>query len=151
MEPKPYDELTDLELLELCVWRESRNQAPEGMFAVACSIRNRVEHPTWWGHDWATVILKPWQYSSFNKNDPNEEKWPQDGSPEFLEVCHQCEAVMNGEPDSTDGATNYYDTSITFPKAWGSESQWDNTLNIGAFRFWKEKVKPADLSLQGDT
>ena len=147
MEPKSYESMDDLGLLELCVWREARNQSPEAMFAVACSIRNRVQGPSWWGHDWQTVILKPWQYSSFNKDDPNEVKWPDDFDPAFQRVCEQCELVMNGEPDSTDGATNYYDTSISFPKGWGSENLWINTLNVGAFRFWKQK--PAS-SAQGE-
>ena len=30
----------------------------------------------WWGDDWESVVLHPWQYSSFNANDPNAVKLP---------------------------------------------------------------------------
>jgi len=143
MQPVPYDELSDLVLLELCVWREAQNQPEEGMHAVACSIRNRVLHPSWWGHDWKSVILKPWQYSSFNKNDPNEKKWPEDDDVAFPKVTMACIPVfLNHDMDSTGGATHYYDTSIDFPKAWGNELEWENTLNVGQLRFWKLRPAP---------
>lgn len=150
MESRPYQELSDSELLALCCWREARGETLDAKIAQCWSVKNRVLKPSWWGHDWKTVILKPWQYSSFNANDPNSEKWPEDGS-EAEEQCIQiAESVINGSiEDPTNGATNYYDTSIEFPKAWGSESEWENTLDIGHFRFWKLKP-PADLSAQGD-
>ena len=139
MIPQSYDDLTDLALLELCVWREAQNQGPEGMRAVAQSIRNRVLHPGWWGHDWHSVILKPWQYSSFNKNDPNEKKWPADDDAAFADCANVCNLIFQGEDtDMVYGATHYYDTSIEFPKAWGPETEWENTLNVGRLRFWKQ-------------
>lgn len=144
MNPQPYDNLSDLTLLELCVWREAQNQGSEGMRAVAWSIKNRVDKPCWWGKDWASVILKPWQYSSFNLSDPNYRKWPSDTDAAFATACDVCTKVYVGSDtqDPTDGATHYYDTSIGFPKAWGSESEWINTLNIHRLRFWK--MRPAN-------
>ena len=130
--------MSDVALLALVIWREARGESPDGQLAVGCSIRNRVNQPGWWGHDYHSVILKPWQYSSFNRNDPNSEKWPVDGSQSETSCLSAASAVIVGNtPDLTDGATHYYDSSIGFPKAWGKEEDWQNTLNIGHLHFWK--------------
>ena len=157
MQEKPYAELSDAEILTLCCWREARGEPLDVKIAQCWSVKNRVLHPGWWGHDWHSVILKPWQYSSFNRNDPNEKKWPPDDpNDQEYESGQQAQqaaeaAMAETTPDPTDGATNYYDTSIEFPKAWGSEAEWENTLTLGRLRFWKMRpVHPADLSLQGD-
>lgn len=150
MEAQPYSELSDAQLLALCVWREARGEPPEAKLAVACSIRNRVNNPSWWGKDWESVILKPWQYSSFNKNDPNEKKWPSESDSSFTDCTLAANQVFFDDvPDTTNGATHYYDTSISFPKAWGSEAEWENTLNVGRLKFWKMRP-PDDLSAEGD-
>jgi hypothetical protein len=39
--------------------------------AAGCVIRNRVQHPSWYGRNWFEVITKPYQFSSFNPGDPN--------------------------------------------------------------------------------
>jgi hypothetical protein len=70
----------NLSLLALCGWREARNQGRLGMTAVCWSVRNRVSHPAihWWGQSWPGVILHPYQYSSFNHDDPNALLLPSD-------------------------------------------------------------------------
>lgn len=60
----------------LCTYREARGETANTQFAQACSVVNRVLNPKWWGSDILTVVLKPWQYSSFNMNDPNNVVWP---------------------------------------------------------------------------
>lgn len=150
MEPRPYNELSDSELLALCCWREARGESLDAKIAQCWSVKNRVSNPSWWGHNWHTVILKPWQYSSFNSNDPNNVEWPVDGSESWSQCQQAAEAVMlESVSDPTNGATNYYDISITFPKAWGNEGEWENTLNVGRLKFWKMRP-PADLSAPGD-
>jgi len=130
-----------LTLLELVVWREAQNQGHEGMRAVAWSIKNRVAKPCWWGKDWQSVILKPWQYSSFNLSDPNYRKWPTDTDVAFATVCEVCAKIYVGSDaqDPTDGATHYYAKNIPLPPGWGNESQWINTLNIGLHKFYKQR------------
>jgi hypothetical protein len=141
MEPTPFDQLSDLVLLELCVWREARGESFDGKRAVAWAIKNRVDSPRWWGHDWHTVILKPWQFSSFNLGDPNHTRWPLDTDQSFIECTEACQPVYIGADtdDLTNGATHYYDTSIEWPKGWGRPEEWDNTLNIGRLKFFKMK------------
>lgn len=140
MDPKPYNELSDAQLLALCCWREARGESMDGKLAQCWSVKNRILHPAWWGHDWSTVILKPWQYSSFNANDPNAEKWPSEADPSWGQCQEAAETVILDKiSDPTNGATHYYDISITFPKAWGNENEWENTLNVGRLKFWKMK------------
>jgi N-acetylmuramoyl-L-alanine amidase len=139
MNPQSYNDLTDAELYALCVWRESSNQQPLAQTGVAWTIRNRVEHPGWWGDSYRTVILKPWQFSSFNVSDPNNTRWPEDGDESWPQVQAICTGVLDGTiPDPTNGATSYYDNSISFPKAWGNPMDWSNCANLGSFKFWKQ-------------
>ena len=139
MEAQNYSDMSDLVLLELAIWREARGEVYDAKRGVAWAIKNRVDHPSWMGRDWHTVILKPWQFSSFNVSDVNNTKWPEDSDPSFAECCAVAQGVYLGQDstDLTDGATHYYDISIDFPKAWGSEDEWVNTLNIGRLKFWK--------------
>jgi N-acetylmuramoyl-L-alanine amidase len=104
-------------LLALCAWREARDQGFNGMLAVCWSVRNRVAKPgkTWWGDDWEEVILKPWQYSSFNPNDPNATKLPGDpaNDPSWANALACAErAYLGMGVDPTLGATHYYNPKV---------------------------------------
>jgi N-acetylmuramoyl-L-alanine amidase len=146
---QPYDQLTDEQLVALCIWREARGELMTGKLAVGCVIRNRVAKPGWWGHDWRSVILKPFQFSSFNANDPNADKWPEDDDPSWLASWQAAQDVMGNYPDVTNGSTLYYSPPLTqVPRAWGAVVA---TANIGHLSLFKPAfVEPADLSMQGD-
>ena len=62
-------------MLVLLVGREARGEQYDGMLGVAYSVRNRVENPKYWGHDWISVMTHPLAYSSMvppnADNDPN--------------------------------------------------------------------------------
>jgi hypothetical protein len=139
MDPIDYKDLSDLSLLELCVWREARGEGFDGKRGVAHVIRNRVYSGTrWWGSDWHSVILHPYQFSSFNHSDPNSNRWPADDDPAFAECCAASIPIYNGvDEDLTLGATFYYDQSITWPPAWGDMRNYENTFNVGRLMFWK--------------
>ena len=72
-----FEQLTEINLLALCIWAEARNQGLEGMQAVGSVILNRASRPGWWGRDIKSVILAPKQFSCFNSDDP---KTPRDES-----------------------------------------------------------------------
>jgi N-acetylmuramoyl-L-alanine amidase len=155
--PQPYELLSGLQLLELCVWREARGEPVDGKIAVAHVIRNRVLEPSWWnGHkaqDYHAVILHPYQFSSFNESDPNSQKWPADYDPSFEECCLAAEPVFDGvNEDLTNGAQFYHDTSIGWPTAWGQETDYENTFNVGRLKFYKLRPlrPPQDLTIQED-
>jgi N-acetylmuramoyl-L-alanine amidase len=151
MNPQPYTQLSDLALMELCCWREAQDQPFDAKRAVCHVIRNRTLVAAWWNNHIAgsiqRVVLKPYQFSSFNPGDPNENKWPADEDPAFAECCAAALPIqLSHDTDNTDGATAYYDTSIEFPNAWGPESGWENTLNVGRLRFWRKRATPATTS-----
>jgi N-acetylmuramoyl-L-alanine amidase len=151
MDAKPYNELSITELLALCIWREARGEGYMGKRGVAHVIWNRSQQPGWWGHTIEQVILKPYQFSSFNANDPNSSKWPEDENEMSWCECKQvAEAVLSREADEqndlTGGAVYYFSPPLTEPpKAWGNV---EITLKLGNLTFCKPA--PADLSSQGD-
>jgi len=131
----------DVALLGLCAWREARNQGRDGMVAVCWSVRNRVFHPSihWWGKSWPGVILHPYQYSSFNHDDPNALLLPadpkQDSSwADALQAAHDVYTPV--APDPTSGATHYYVDGSPVP-AWVHEPSTIFTVQIGKHRFYK--------------
>lgn len=131
----PYTSLTDAALMALCIWREARGESELGRRGVAWVIYNRVVHNSYFGDSIQTVILKPWQFSSFNENDPNERLWPADNDQAYLEIQNIATSVLNGtDDDPTDGATSYFDVSIPAP-AWAATMKL--TLETGRLRFFK--------------
>lgn len=64
----------DLDTVALTVWGEARGESMVGQSAVAWVIRNRQANPGWWSrphHTLADVCLASYQFSCWNRNDPN--------------------------------------------------------------------------------
>ena len=138
MESQPYSDLSDLSLMALCCYREARGEPFDGKRGVCHVIANRAAKPGWWGRDVPSVILKPWQFSSFNTTDPNSLIWPLDNDPAWTQCLAAAAGILVGQdPDLTSGATYYHDISIPFPKAWGAESGYVNTLIVGRLKFYR--------------
>ena len=62
-------------ILALAVWREARGETPVGKLLVAQTIENRVQDRRW-PATYEDVITQPWQFSAFNKGDPNATLFP---------------------------------------------------------------------------
>lgn len=105
-------------LLALVVWREARGAGHDAMVAVACSIRNRVERPKWWGTSYDQVITKKWQYSSIAATgDPQLIIYPQPADNIFDECLNIADQVYDRTlSNPMPGADSYYDDSIPAPK-----------------------------------
>jgi len=59
----------ELTLLTMCIWGEARGCSSETQRAVGFVIRNRVEcRPPRFGATWREVLLKPYQFSTFNRD-----------------------------------------------------------------------------------
>lgn len=114
----PFDEQDECVLLAICIWGEARNQSMQGKLGVACVVRNRALHGGY-GFGYRGVILKPWQFSSFNLDDPNRGKLLNPTGHEPAEVWESCYTaaylVRNGSPDVTDGAVFYFSPPLTKP------------------------------------
>lgn len=135
--PKDLRAFWEISLLALLVYREAANQPDEAKVAVACSVRNRVLTPCWWGHDWISVALAGKQYSSFNRDDPNSTKFPPSADNVFPRCLAIAAAVHDGEqPDTVDGADSYFDNSLDRnPPSWASSKTF--VKDAGAFHFYK--------------
>lgn len=125
------------------LWGEARGEGVAGMEAVASAILNRVKiaqaqhnKKFWWGNTISTVCRKEWQFSCWNKNDPNcallQTVGPSDTHfAQALEIAGRaCEGKL---PDSTNGATHYHHKSIN-PYWTASETP---TAKIGHHIFYR--------------
>ena len=127
-------EASDLVFLALTVWREARGASYMCKLAVAYSILDRVEKPSWWGSDIMTVVFKKWQYSSLtNPKDPQLTTWPPNDK--VWEDCLNAvnDAINKTIPNPIPHADSYYDTSIPRPKWAVSEAY---VGSIGRLNFY---------------
>ncbi len=127
-------------LLALLLWREARGEDVTTKRCVAWSVRNRVEHPSWWGVDWASVIAKKFQYSSMTApGDPNLTRWPLPADTSWIACMHIASQVYRSAiPDPSRGATHYYDKSLDrTPPAWAAGGGMIHVLDSGNFHFFK--------------
>ncbi len=130
---------SDLMLLARMVFGEARNQPLEAMVGVAYTAVNRMRIGGWYGESLGGVLLKPRQYSCFNKNDPNKEKLKGPLKYEKPEIFAKCLAVAyavlhNLVKDPTNGATHYF--SGNRPPKWARKME--RCGKIGDFKFYKE-------------
>jgi N-acetylmuramoyl-L-alanine amidase len=132
----------NLGLLALVVWREARGEDLPTKQAVAWSIRNRVQSPGWWGHSWWSVILQPYQYSSFNRTDPNATKWPMEGEQAWEDSLVAASQVYEELiPDPISGAESYFDKSLdTDPPKWSTDGSFVHVTNVGNLRFFRRSA-----------
>lgn len=96
--------------LALCTWREARGESTLGKLLVAQTVENRVRDPRW-PETYIGVITQPWQFSSFNKGDPNALEFP----PELDRAWPDCVAVAAAVLDTPapfTAANHYHATSV---------------------------------------
>lgn len=114
-----YNELA-VDVLSRTIWGEARGEGAMGMEAVANVVVNRVKVAQdrggyWWGNDIISVCQKPYQFSCWNRSDPNYRM--------LLDVTEKnihfatClriarRAVAGVLADVTGGATHYHEKSI---------------------------------------
>lgn len=131
----------DRDVLARTLWGEARGEGAIGQIAVAWTIRNRVNdnrENSWWGEGYAGVCLKPWQFSCWNKNDPN---FPYLSGAKAIPTLQLSQAraiasqVISGAvADPTGGATHYYSTTMATKPAWVKGAK--QTLALGRHIFY---------------
>jgi len=111
----------DYALTALCLWREARGEGNTGMLAVACVIRNRVQKNN---STYFAQVVKPWAFSSITAHgDPQLTVFPKESDPSWIQAQLIATNVLDGGVnDITNGATLYYDDSISFPKSWNRDA-----------------------------
>ena len=131
----------EVRLLAATAWAEARSEGEDGMRAVAHVIVNRVGGR--FGDDVESVIRAPWQFSAWNRSDPNR---PLAQNPERyatgginLETWQTAQRVarevLSGQSlDPTDGALFYHTRAIS---PWWAR-YGEGRREIGAHVFYRD-------------
>ena len=88
----------DIDILARTIYGEARGEKTAGKKAVACVIMNRYKAKKWFsGKTIAETCQKPWQFSCWNKNDPNRQKIMNATAVELGECLTIAEDFVNGK------------------------------------------------------
>lgn len=125
----------DLEIFAKTIFGEARGEPEQGQIAVACCILNRHKVKKWFsGRTIAETCLRPWQFSCWNKNDPNAQKLAKLTYPSYSRYFPVIEKAK--AKDITNGATHYYNPSVCKEPAWAKGKT--PCARIGQHLFFKE-------------
>lgn len=110
----------EIDVLARTLWGEARGEGTHGMHAVANVIVNRVkvaeqEGGKWWGNNIIQVCQKPYQFSCWNRSDPNFRKLQavDDKNLYFATALRiSRRALAECLADITEGATHYHAAGI---------------------------------------
>lgn len=131
------DKEREIDLTARTLWGEARGEGIRGMQAVANVITNRVNAGKWYGRTYEEVVLKPYQFSCWNENDPNFSKLKSvnDNDVNFYNAKGLARLAYDGDLlDITGGATHYHRAGST--PYWAGSMQ--KTAVIGNHVFYKE-------------
>jgi len=133
-------------LLAVTVWGEARGEDIIGKLAVAHVILNRLKSRNLLPADLAKVVLKPWQFSCWNQNDPNASKmgYPIKHSNAVVwDACATIAALALGglTVDPTGGASHYCTKPLWAVPSDPSHKRWHDNEEIVQGR----TVKTAEL------
>lgn len=131
----------ELRLLAATAWGEARSEGEDGMRAVAHVIVNRVGAR--FGETVEDVVRSPWQFSVWNRGDPNRplvmnpDRYATSGvNLETWEIAQRvAREVLSGQSvDPTNGALFYHTTAI---RPWWSR-YGEGAHTIGAHIFYRD-------------
>ena len=132
----------EIDVLARTIYGEARGETVRGKEAVACVIVNRrnrakARNGYWWGNTIEEVCQKPWQFSCWNKNDPNRKKLlaVKPGHRVF-DTCVRIarRAVSGCLEDVTKGATHYHTRTVMPP--WSSGKPV--CAEVGSHQFYND-------------
>lgn len=111
----------EIDILARTIWGEARGEGSVGMQAVACVVLNRMAVAQarggyWWGGTIVQICQKPYQFSCWNKDDPNYRRLMAVDETDIHFVTAQRvarRAVHGVLDDPTGGATHYHAAGIT--------------------------------------
>jgi len=120
----PLDGSAEVDTLARTLWGEARGEreVERSMRAVAAVVLNRRKRQTYWGKSIVEVCRKPWQFSCWNRNDPNLPLIMNVTAKDRIFAQALAIAAEAAGPDTfsdeTIGATHYYSTSMANPPSW---------------------------------
>lgn len=111
-------EMNEENTLALTMVGEARGEGYDGMFAVGCTVPNRVKLQGYRGLTVIEVCLHPFAYSCWNKNDPNRAyllALPETNSTYLTALSIAKKLLAGNYIDTTNGATYYYRAGSPIP------------------------------------
>jgi N-acetylmuramoyl-L-alanine amidase len=135
-------------LLARVLYGEARSESRAAKEAIASTILNRTKKHVWWGesnysnipnYSLSAVILKPFQYSCFNSNDPNLAQLKHPRGDAWKECLAVSKEVLDGKvKDSTSGSTHYHNAKKNPNWTEGVKPKLILPTSIGGdFKFYK--------------
>ena len=131
----------DIEIMAKTIYGEARgeyfkkNGGLNALAAVGHVIMNRsIEN----GQDIEAICKKPWQFSCWNKNDPNRKIIENISMENHLyRICYIIakRIICNELEDITNGANHYYSKTMKIPPYWVKDKT--PTIEIGSHVFFK--------------
>lgn len=120
----------------LCIFREARGCTKDEQICVLHVMINRALDPQQrWPHTLAEIVQQPFQFSSFNDDDPNSLRFPTRKIPNdwqaWLNILQVVASPTMADP--TFGANHYY-SGLTVPY-WAKGKV--PTLELGPLKFFK--------------
>jgi N-acetylmuramoyl-L-alanine amidase len=130
----------DIDILARTMWGEARSEGALGMQAVAHVVMNRLKKSNAgngynWGRSITDICLFPWQFSAWNKGDPNRDRMLKvtEADPKFAEAKRIARMVVSGQlADITGGADHYHTTAVK--PSWKDANK--KTAQIGTHVFY---------------
>ena len=141
-------DLTTLRIYAQTMWGEARGGGLAAMEDVGCVILRRVVIGGSWGSSVAAVCQAPWQFSSWNENDPNRDKMRAVtiADPSFALAMHAAALGLAGKlVDRTGGADSYFAVGIPTPY-WARDPRSHHTATIWRHTFWQTRTPSAPRS-----
>lgn len=131
----PPDNARDpLRAVAATIYGEARGEGNEGMLAVGCVIRNRVQNPGWWGEDWSSVCTAAKQFSCWWDKQGERVRCVDESDARFAKCMEIAKSVISGEAEDITGGADHYHTGAVSP-SW-SRGKIPVKV-IGAHRFFK--------------
>ncbi len=134
-----------IDVLARTIYGEARGEfhRPDGglsaLIAVANVVTNRLRQGGWFGQTISEVCWKPYQFSCWNRGDPNllVIAHVKAGDDEIFDTCLRvAEKVMDGSwPDLTDGATHYHASTMETLPQWAKGKR--PTCKVGSHIFYR--------------
>lgn len=114
--------IKEIDVLARTIYGEARGESISGQEAIANVVINRLAFSNkkrryWWGNDIISICQAPFQFSCWNKSDPNYQKITTitNADINFCIAYRIATRAFNGAlEDSTCGATHYH-TKNVFP------------------------------------
>lgn len=136
--PAFYQKL-EIDILARTIWGEARGDGLLAMRKVGHVILNRAKISEkhgryWWGNNIIQICQKPYQFSVWNRSDPNFRKLQtvDENTASFRAALRIARSLIYDDlPDLTDGATHYHKTSIA--PYWAKNEQPVKTYKNHAF------------------